>query len=303
MKHFIQRVLLFSGVLILLLVIGFLLPATPRVSKSLLFAKIGKDSLLKNINSPRIIFVGGSNLSFGINSQAIKDSLKLNPINTAVHASIGLVYMMDNTLRFIKKDDIVILVPEYSQFYGRFAFGGEQLLRTVADIDPMKILDLRYEQLINIVSFIPKYSFSKFKPTDYVGFKEDKVYSVNSFNQYGDVDTHWTMQQQNYKPAGTIPGSFNSSVIKLIIDFKMELENKGSKLWITYPGYQTYSFNVNKDKIKKVEEELVRNDLEILGTPERYRMPDSMMFNSSYHLLKKGIDYRTELLIEDLRKR
>jgi hypothetical protein len=31
-------------------------------------------------------------------------------------------------------------------------------------------------------------------------------------------------------------------------------------------------------------------------------MPDSMMFNTPYHLLKTGVDYRTQLLIEDIIK-
>lgn len=30
-------------------------------------------------------------------------------------------------------------------------------------------------------------------------------------------------------------------------------------------------------------------------------MPDSLMFDSPYHLLKKGVDYKTQLLIEDLK--
>jgi len=306
MKKFLIKTMLFSLLLLLLIIIGFLVPVTPRASKSLLYAKIQKDSLLKNTDSPRIIFVGGSNLSFGINSQMIKDSLHLNPINTAIHAGIGLEYMMDNTLKYIKKGDIIILAPEYNHFYGRFIYGGEELLRTVADINLSEIFDLKEEQLRNIFKYLIKYSFSKFKSkfklTEYFGFKESDIYSVNSFNKYGDVYTHWTMKQQKFSSADTIRSIYNPDAIKLIDSFRIELEKKGAKLFITYPSYQASSYDKSINQIKKIEQELLENNFELLGTPERFRIPDAMMFNSSYHLLKKGVDYRTELLIEDIEK-
>jgi hypothetical protein len=302
MKRFLIRISLFSLLLLSVVIIGFVLPVTPRASKSLLYAKIKKDSLLINTISPRIIFVGGSNLSFGINSSVIKDSLNLNPINTAIHASIGLEYMMDNTIQYIREGDIIILAPEYSHFYGRSIYGGEELLRTVADIDLSKLLTLKKEQLVNISKYLAKYSFSKFKPTEYWGLKESDIYSVNSFNQYGDVYTHWSMQQKEFSSADTIKTKYNPNAIKLLNNFRVKIEKKDATLFVTYPSYQATSYDKSIKQIKKVEKELLENNFILLGTPERYRMPDTMMFNTSYHLLKKGVDYRTELLIEDIKK-
>jgi hypothetical protein len=302
MRKFIHRLSLFSLLLLLVVIVGLVLPVTPRASKSLLFAKIEKDNLLKETKRPRIIFVGGSNLSFGINSKVIKDSLKLNPINTAIHVSIGLQYMMDNTIKYIKENDIVILAPEYNHFYGRSVYGGEELLRTIADIELSKIFELKKEQLKNISKYILKYSFSKLKPTEYFGYKESVVYSINSYNQYGDVYSHWDMQQQNFKSDETIRENYNTNTIKLIDDFRIELEKKRAHLFITYPSYQASSFDKSIKQVKRVEKELIINNFEILGTPERYRIPDSLMFNNSYHLLKTGVDYRTKLLIEDIKQ-
>ena len=140
MKKFLYRLLFFLTIIILPLAFGVFMPATPYASKSLIFGNLLKDSLMENVESPRIIFLGGSNLSFGLNSQLIKDSLKLNPINAGIHASIGLIYMLSNSLEFIKKGDIVVLVPEYQQFYGDAAFGseGEELTRTIFDVNKSK---------------------------------------------------------------------------------------------------------------------------------------------------------------------
>lgn len=302
MKRFLIKISLFSLLLLFVVAIGFILPVTPRASKSLLYAKIQKDSLLVNTGSPRLIFVGGSNLSFGINSSLVKDSLKMNPINTAIHASIGLQYMMDNTIQYLKQGDIVILSPEYNHFYGRFVYGGEELLRTVVDIDIRNLFHLSEEQLENISKYFLKYNFSKFKPTEYFGFKESDVFSVNSFNQYGDAYKHWTMGPEVFTIMDITKEIYNPITIILIEKFNNELEKKGAKLFITYPDLQASSYDKNIKQIEKVENELKKSNFNLLGTPERYRMPDSMMFNTPYHLLKTGVDYRTQLLIEDIIK-
>ena len=69
---------------VLLMAIGVLIPASRTARESFLFSKIDKDSLLKNTPSPRIVLVGGSNTSFSIDSQILKDSLHLNPVNTRI---------------------------------------------------------------------------------------------------------------------------------------------------------------------------------------------------------------------------
>jgi hypothetical protein len=39
----------------------------------------------------------------------------------------------------------------------------------------------------------------------------------------------------------------------------------------------------------------------VMGSPERYVMPETLMFDTPYHLIKKGVDLRTELMIEDIK--
>ncbi len=302
MIYFLKKLSFFAFVFILVISIGLLLPTTPRASQSLLFAKIDKDSLLKNTPSPRIIFIGGSNLSFGLNSQMIKDSLGVNPINTGIHASIGLIYMMDNSINYIRSGDVVIISPEYEQFYGNFAYGKEELLRTVCEVNSLHdAKQLRKQQWLNIAEFLPVLSFSKFKPSEYLNIKRNNIYSRNSFNQYGDVYTQWDLKQENFASDGPITDHFNNNIIEELHKYKIILQEKGAILFITFPDFQSTSFNKNKAQIAKVQSELKKNGFLLLGNPEKYKMPDSLMFNTPYHLLKVGVDLRTRLLIEDIR--
>ncbi|HTE32374.1 MAG TPA: hypothetical protein VK666_18465 [Chryseolinea sp.] len=303
MRKFLLELMLFSLFLLLLISISILLPTTPRAANSLLFAKNQKDSLLQHVKGPRIIFIGGSNLSFGLNSQLIKDSLDLNPINTAIHVGLGFQYMIDDILPYIQERDIVIVAPEYQCFYGELMYGQEELFRTIFDVELKDIRKLKTKQIVNLLPYVLPYAFSKFKPSEYYGFKQSDVYSVNSFNQYGDVYAHWGLPRTNFSSFSTITEPFNHELIPLLKGFKEAVEAKKAVVYVTFPGYQAASFDRSIAQIDKVESKLKKEGFSLLGTPKRYKIPDTMMFNTPYHLSKEGVDYRTQLLIEDIRTR
>lgn len=302
MRKFIYKVFLFLLLIISFTVLGLFLPTTPRASKSLLMVSAVKDSLLKNTKSPRIIFAGGSNLSFGLNSQMIKDSLKINPINMGIHAGIGLQYMIKSTLRYIKKGDIIVLIPEYEHFYLDYNAGSEELLRMAFDVDISNLQLMSIWQLENIVSIMPKYATSKLNPTEYFNVVESDVYSVNSFNKYGDAVAHYGMQRRDFPPTQNFKNEFNVDVIEKLKKFQLDIERKGASLIVSYPAFQDISYANCEKKIKRIQKEYEVNNFSILGTPERYKCPDVMMFNTPSHLNEQGVDYRTKLFIEDFRK-
>ena len=303
LKYFLLKTSTFLSIpLALILLVGITFPPTPRSSTSLLFAKIDKDKLLKESPSPRLIMIGGSNLSFGINSQMIKDALDLNPINTGIHADIGLKYMMDDVLEHIKPGDIVVMAPEYQHFYGTYAYGRHSLLITVVDVDRDSLNNLSAKQWLDILPFFPKFSFSKLKPSEYF-FQQSKkigVYERRSFNQYGDVDIHWSHPGKKVRPNDKFNDNINENLIQEMVEFREKVSQKGAILYLTFPGYQKASFDKNKEEIYKIEKKLSQNNFLLLGYPERYKIPNNMMYNTPYHLNKEGVDLRTQRLIEDL---
>lgn len=302
MKKLIIRILVFCIPLVVFILLGPLLPTTPRASKSLLMSCIKKDSLLKHSPSPRIIFIGGSNTSFGLNSQMIKDSFDVNPINMGIHASLGIKYMIDNYLENIKNEDIVVLIPEYHHFFRDINFGSKELMRIVFDVNHVKLKTLNCQQFFKILPYIPGYSLTKLKPKEYLETGKNVAYSVDSFNEYGDVNAHWSLESLDVTPFKSINGKFNYAVIKKIQELDVATRSKGGILLVSFPCYQEASFNNMVDQILEVEEELIKSNLNVIGTSGKYKMPDSLMFDSPYHLNKKGVDHRTQLLIEDIAK-
>ena len=257
------------------------------------------NSLLQNTPSPRIIFIGGSNLSMGLNSQMIQDSLHLNPVNTGLTFELGLKYMLDNTLQYIRPHDIVVLIPEYSLYYSDYYRTSETLLRMILDANPAKISLLNFSQRLKLLSFLPEYTVSKLKPSEYRKVEESEIYGYRSFNRYGDTDAHWRKERKFFYPFGALEKDINPLVIQKIREFKARLGIKKSTLILSFPGYQDISYDKSAEKIQQVATELRSNKFTVLGTPERYRMPDSLLFDLPYHLTKAGVDYRTRLFIQD----
>jgi hypothetical protein len=305
-RAFVLKVLVFLLVPAAALVaVALLVPPTPRVSTSLLFAKLDKDALLRDAPGPRLVLVGGSNLSFGIDSQLLADELALNPVNTGLHASLGLKYMMDGTLPYVRRGDVVVLVPEYSHYYGDRAYGGEELLRTVVDVDRRSLSTLSLRQWANVAQYLPKLALGKLRPGDYLFQQgaEPGVYERRSFNRYGDAVVHWTLPREPFEPYEPASGPFNDQVVAEIQEFEKRVLGRGAVLYLSFPGFQAASFANLRGQIAEVEAKLREKGLVLLGTPERYAMPEEYMFNTPYHLNKQGVDFRTRLLIADLRAR
>jgi hypothetical protein len=302
MKRFLLKIFLFLMIIFGFFVAGLLLPTTPRSKTSALASKLDKDKLLRDTPSPRLILVGGSNLSLGINSQIIKDELQVNPINTAIMVSVGLPYYLSNTLKYIKPGDAVLISPEYLCFYDHNFYGSEALLWTVFDFDRGSIKDLNWKQWLSIYKYLPRYAFSKFDPFEYRPSLIGPVYIRDNYNQYGD-----SLEPQNTRrkfapfKKDEWPQRFDYFVLAELSDYERQLEAKGASVYFTFPGFQDKTYENNKLLVKKVELELKKHGFKVISSPERYVMPDKLMYDSPYHLLRVGSVYRTQLLIDDLR--
>lgn len=302
MLRFIKKTILFLSLLGIVLAVGVILPQTPRASRAHLFSQRDKDSLLREVPPPRLIIIGGSNTSMSLNSQIVYDSLGVYPINTGLSASIGLFYMLDNTLRYVHPGDMLLVCPEYAQFYDDLARGTEDLLRVVLDQSPGELVQLHSRQLSNSLTYLPRYALAKFKPTEYFFYEqENEVYLRSSFNRYGDMTTHWFLSRQSFPVLPPLdPKTFNTDVIDYLKRYEAKLKTKGAHLYITFPALQDKSFDQDSTEIKRLEDRLRKAGFTVVGSPARYRMPDSLMFDTPYHLLQPGVNLRTHVLLEDL---
>jgi hypothetical protein len=301
MKKFILQTFLFTVLVFGILAFALFFLPNKRAKESLLGGLIDKHKLLSKKSSRRLIFVGGSNLSFGLDSKRIADSLKLTVINMGVHGGLGLKYMIEDVKPFIRPGDLIVLAPEYSNYYKRDSFlGNVELVSVLFDIYPEGRRVIDREQWKHLTSFIPQYTMSKLTP----GWKKDEVvYKKDSFNKYGDAYKHWTLPNQNVAAAKRSSGkeAVDKEVMTYLKAFASLMERMKTKVLILPPVFQQTSFDNQRSIINKIEASLKDSGLPFYVRPSRYMLSDNFFFNTNYHLNKKGIDIRTALVIEDIR--
>ena len=306
MKTFLSNILKLTILTISVLVMSLLFIPDKVSQSSILGALTDKHTMLKNIHSEKIILLGGSNVSFGINSVLLKKKYEKPVVNMGVHAGMGLEYIVNDIKPFIKKGDLIILFPEYEHFYTDNFYGEMELISVVFDIEIDSKHLINTKQWLHLLKYIPTYSAKKIKNYIPSLFHKNSnsidIYHRNSFNQYGDAYIHWDLPNQPYLPALQANGKehINYEVIDFLKELKLYINAKGAKLILFPPVIDKTSFEHQKIIITKIAEELKKNELAFVTNPLSYRYDDSLFFNSYYHLNKIGVDKRTMQLIHDL---
>ncbi len=312
MKTFLIKIVFFTFIIIAILCVALFWIKNPDVNESLMGALPDKHKLLKNAQSPKIVFVGGSNLSFGLDSSRISDEFQMPVVNMGIMSSIGLRYMMNDVLPYIKKNDVVVLVSEYSEFYSPEYYGEIGLVAILFDIFPQGKQFISIQQWQKLAPYVFKYSAIKIKniPLSLVNKFMPKsttigIYDRQSFNNFGDAYIHWDKPSKivSCDKKGSGEETVNAFVFSEIKEFKNHLQKKDAELIMLPPVYQECSFNNQQYIINQIETQLKENNLAYLTAPLRYRFADFLFYNTPYHLNKQGVDLRTDRVIEDLRMR
>lgn len=294
MKQFIIKTGLIGGCVVFFLAILYVIvPVRPN---HYLQAYKQKCELLDSVPSPRIIFVGGSNFAFGLDSKRIQDSLHINVINYGLHAGIGLKYMLDDVVSYVRKGDILIFSPEWQHFY-TLMYGEGATLPFIPRVEGLRKLQLfNQQQIITLIKGIPTYLQQNLIPQKIT----PKTYLASNFNQYGDEVKHWTLENKFISHPKLIQTNFNQRFGRYFITELKKLQQQ-CRVYIFPPACCQNAFTTWQPQIKEVSLFLSKEGFPFLVSPEKFVFPEEYMYDTDYHLNKKGVDQRTDLVIETLK--
>jgi len=228
---------------------------------------------LASLKSPKIVFIGGSGCSHGIDSEVVEGAFGIPVANMGLHAGMGLAYQLSSIEAHVFKGDYVVIIPEYGNF--RSCLGGRELLMVISDIRPSERTKLDAKQWCNLMQYMPEYGLNKMKRLlkNTVKFcfkkhiiKTDKDYGMYKYNDRGDMigsrnDNH----NLGFKPAGCqsseglLRGNENDC-IRRINEF---INAHSDATVVVFPAaFQDASFDNQISYINAIEEALVDN-----GTP------------------------------------
>lgn len=268
-----------------------------------------KVELMETTQQPRIVFIGGSNTAFGINSKAIADSLQCNVVNFGFHAGLGVVFPIENCLQYIKKGDVVVMQLEYGNFFD----GGNGEPETYPVF--IKSTNWRYVHQLNVIQWykvlsgVPRenikgivrllrYPLMKSfdTPTNGASFK----YLKSGFNEYGDEVSHLNYPSKKIHTSGEREKrTVNKEFMKWFYDMITKYEQAGASIILIPPvcvkSYFKVSYNDN------ISKELTAIHHPYIVPPLSMTLDDSCSFDTGWHMNSDGVSQNTANIIKVLK--
>ncbi|WP_101689566.1 hypothetical protein [Dysgonomonas massiliensis] len=294
-KNIFLFLLFFIGVVFLVV----LLPDPPRWNDSLHYVQVDKDSLMQNVEGPRLILLGGSNVGMSVDSQMLKDSLGVNPVNGGLHAGFGLKFVLDNAAQYLKSGDVVVVIPEYEQYDLNVFYGDVDLLKLLFDVAPEKISLINFEQSKYILTLIPSYIKIKLLPSSYFYRRASRpiAYLKSAYNAYGDAVAHWddrNIGQIELLPLAERP---EMASVAYLDGWIQAQKKKGVIVYLSYPAFEKKNYESSIGYISQVDSLIRAKDINVLGFPEDFVMDKSCFYDTRYHMNRRGVLLRTEKII------
>lgn len=305
MKPFLLRLCLFAA--LQLVVAGFVLwRGNPRDENHYYLAMLDKIERMEQTSEPRLLFVGGSNVAFGLNCEAINGTGHV-PINLGLHAGLGLEFCLRIVENHVRQGDIIVLIPEYELLSDAPSLGKQRdfvricptlarYFHASADEAPTFKYQLDHQALATAHAWVNR----AFKKRD----SEDQgIYVRTSFNSHGDIVAHWNLPSKGEIAA--TPIAFDPKRVRETIQrlnaFAEHCRNQGAEVYYSFPPMPKERFAKAESTIAQFRELL---DQELLVTqidqPADRLYENDQFFDTNYHLSGKAATNRTERLIESL---
>lgn len=303
---FLKKIIIFSVSVCIISVLLFVISKTlyeKYRSTDFSASVIDKYENINSTGEDRIILMGGSNVSFSINSALIEKETKKNVINSASVFNSGYVYQINFLKKFAREKDIIIYIPEFGCYSGKGAYGQEFLYKCIMfEKNVLKVCGLenlrRY--FINANRFHIKsiYDILKFRT------KVDSELSIDrfsGFNHYGDIIKHLSEKPKlsKIRSFDTVNSlKMSNDFLNLLLETKNYFDLKKINFIVMFPPY---SKNFVTENLLNETRDLVSEFDFIQGDLSNNLFEDHFFYDSPYHTLKKAREIRTQNLINILK--
>lgn len=265
-------------------------------------AVAAKQARLESLASPKVIVMGGSNAAFGIDSERLEQALCMPVVNMAIHASLGVEYMVNEVKAHIGRGDVVIASFEHP-LYNKAIMDNEVHVMTV-DRAPQALAFVPWYRRprIHLALAIMRIQATwKYATGEWDEEVADKVYRADGFNERGDMVAHLGLPQRGpdrQHGVDLLHPYFGTDILPLIRELSDSVHVHQAVLIITWPCIAASSRRSEVDAA--IVQRMAEEGYPLLGAPQNYIFPDTAFHDTHYHLRATGRRLRTQQLIRDL---
>jgi hypothetical protein len=281
-----------------------------RPPGSYLAASRRKHERLERLAPPRIVFVGGSATAFGIDSPRIEQALRRPVVNLGLFLPLGLDLMLNEMAGEVRSGDIVVVSPEFSLFFNSPSVDAR---RRLVEVNPAALFWLPPREARQFIDrahkplgTMARREIARLLRGEKAVSEEFPPYSLDSFNEQGDVVAHHTMASSQLERKRYHLGPPDDPGFRLQVErlnrFHRVCVSKGARAFYSYPAVTREAAEVQRASFDAIVAELERSlEMPRLHDAGVMIFPASLFFDSTEHLGLEGKMRRSDILLERLR--
>lgn len=298
-----KRGIVFVAKLVVLfgMIIFFLIKLSPQYLMNYQASLIDKVERAENIDEPKIVLLGNSNLAFGMDSEKIEEAIHMPVVNMGLHGGVGNVFHERMALLNVNEGDIYIIC--HSSYADNGEIGNKSLIWITIEnhFDLWRIL--RMEDVKSMFEAYPAYlkkCLSLWITRD-GNIDAGGVYSRSAFNEYGDIEWEDNGCIYDFSEYQSSVPKISDNVVERLNNLSEYLESKGATLLLAaYPIADTPNRSSDEEFINFENELKEKMIAPVVSHYTDYIYPCDYFFDTNLHLNNVGKHARTNQLIEDL---
>jgi len=304
MKLFLKR--LFTILIILALILGAwagfgLLKICPQYNNEYTAAMNDKVGRLQNIDGPKIVLIGNSNVAFGFRSDMIEEAFGMPVVNAGLHGAIGNAFHEQVCKLNVHEGDIYVVC--HTSFDDNDSLSAPEAWITIENNFSLWRL-IRLKDIDAMVKGFPSYIAKCYKlhRTGEGNLATPGHYTRSAFNQYGDMAASRIERTVEFGSGMIYISPVDEKCTKRLNKLSEYLEKRGAHLVMAAYAIPDTEFTPSDEDYDRLTQTLKEAyTFPVISDYKSYKMDPDLFFDTVYHLNDQGVVVRTEKLIEDLR--
>ncbi len=278
-----------------------------------------KLELLSEVHEEKIVFVGGSNLIYGVSCEKITQELGVQTFNMGTTAYLGLPFFLSEVKPHLNSGDTVVLSLEYPVLGGVIdyrtvltALGNHENVWQAVPISYVPNIATTYLQFIQDKREHINLTYTKGENGEYIDVqsKQDAYYTAG-FNDFGDrhniYDENILEHLYNTQDMWTLSAdTVTDDILKQLNNFKKWADENGVHVYLTYPTFNRLALSgengdeAGMDGALELENYMLENcDIPWVGSFTEGIMHEDYFSDTNNHLNSVGKEIRTQDFIND----
>jgi len=302
----VRDVVVFLLVQVLILGLAIALFYRPAASNPIEASTRIKHERLATAPSPRAIFVGGSNLLFGLDCERIERETPYHPVNMGIIGGLRMRYLLNETLAEVREGDLVVLCLEYQTLLADPENANQQVLARIIERRPANAQYLTWPQWRRMIDRgLVEHGGSLVRSIrDGLTGRADEQHVYDAINAFGDLTLYHEQRPPDRREMELMLGRrLRTRSIEIGIaalnDFHEACRERGVEVVYTYPPVSRHMYDRRVEILDAFHRVIVRDcTIPAIMTPDEAVIPDKFNIDGRYHIWGRGVELRTQGLID-----